>query len=61
MRKSIIAAICGIVAIVCIAVAAFSMGVREGIRHAIEDSRIDAEGSVVFVDLDGEVYEHYID
>lgn len=61
MKKNIIAAICGIVALVCIAVAAFSMGVREGIRHAIEDSRIDAEDSVVFIDLDGQVYEHYID
>ncbi len=55
--KKIIAAIAAIVALVSVGVVSF----EAGIRHAIEDSRIDAEDSVVFIDLDGQVYEHYVD
>lgn len=57
MKKMFIAALCGIIALVSVYAASF----KAGVRHAIEDSRIDAEDSVVFIDLDGQVYEHYID
>lgn len=57
MKKKFIAALCGIIALVSVYAASF----KAGVRHAIEDSRIDAEDSVVFIDLDGQVYEHYID
>ena len=52
--------ICAVVTMSLIALAAFSMGVHLGIRHAIEDSKLYAEGSSVFIDLDGQVYEHHI-
>lgn len=50
-----------ITAIAVVGFSAFRTGVREGIRRAIEESRVYAEGSSVFIDLDGQVYEHYID
>jgi hypothetical protein len=59
--KHRIATICLIVAMFSLAFATFSMGVREGIRRAMEESKVYAEGSSVFIDLDGQVYEHYID
>jgi len=59
--KKFIALISVLSAAALIGLAAFQMGVREGIRHAVEDSRLYAEGSSVFIDLDGQVYEHYID
>lgn len=55
--KKVIAAIATIVALVSVGIVSF----KAGVRHAIEDAKIDASDSVVFIDLDGQVYEHYID
>ena len=61
MKNRLIAAISLIIALSCIAFVSFRIGIREGIRHAIEESKVYAEGSSVFIDMDGQVYEHYID
>ena len=55
--KKLIAAVAAFIAFISVSIVSF----KAGVRHAIEDSRIDAEDSVVFIDLDGQVYEHCID
>lgn len=50
--KKVIAVIAAVIVLVSVGVASF----KAGVRHAIEDSLIDAENSVVFIDLDGQVY-----
>lgn len=57
MKNKIIALISLIIAILAISFLSF----KAGIRHAIEDSRIYLDGSIVSIDLDGQVYEHHID
>lgn len=55
--KKIIAAVAAVITLIVASIVSF----KAGVRHAIEDAKIDASDSVVFIDLDGQVYEHYID
>ena len=58
--KRIAAIICLIAAMFFLAFATFSMGVRDGIRHAIEESKVYLNGTIVELRLDGKGYVHEV-
>lgn len=37
---------------------AFAVGYSAGVRHAVEDSRVYVANDSVFIEIDGEIYEH---
>ena len=58
MKNRLIAIISLIIALSCVAFSAFRIGVREGIRRAIEESKIYLNGEYVEVHLNDDVYVH---